>query len=320
MSDLNKPAIAAVVGATATGKTAVGVELALTLDGEVVNADSRLFYRGMDVATAKPTTDEMQGVPHHLIDILDPDSEFSLAGYLKRARAAILEISGRGKFPIVVGGSGQYVWALLEGWEVPEIEPDTELRAELEDLLTKQGVSALADRLKAISSDVANETDLLNPRRLIRAIERIESNGSEIPESRSKPSEAPYDAFIVGLMVERSVLHERILERIKSMSDNGWKEEVRSLLNIGYSTQDRALSGIGYKQMIGHIVGEYDLPEATRLTAVATNRLVRQQNNWFQQDDPRINWFDMTRETSQMVKSIVKTAKLRQENRRQLHY
>ena len=137
MSNTSKPRIVVIVGATATGKTLLSVELAQAFDGEIVNGDSRLFYKGMDVATAKPTSDEMHGVPHHLIDFLEPDDGFSLAGYLMQARLAIEEITGRGKLPIIVGGSGQYIWALVEGWEVPEIEPDLELRTRLEHMLSK---------------------------------------------------------------------------------------------------------------------------------------------------------------------------------------
>ena len=304
MSKSPKPKVVAVVGATATGKTGLGIELALAAGGEVVNGDSRLFYRGMDIATAKPSTEEMRGVPHHLIDFLDPDESFSLADYLDRARAVIGEISSRNKVPILAGGSGQYLWALLEGWEVPRIEHDFELRSELEKILDSEGVEALADRLAQLAPEVAESTDLKNPRRVIRAIERFHSGVTEADSGRQKADEPPYDVQIIGLSAERATLHQRVLDRLDSMLENGWKAEVEQLLASGYSTDDHALSGIGYRQMIGHLAGEYDHDEAVRLTAVATNRLIRRQNNWFKQNDPRITWYDMTDE-SEVANTVI---------------
>ena len=297
------------VGATATGKTTMGVELALALDGEIVNGDSRLFYRGMNVATAKPTPKETKGVPHHLVDFLDPDDEYSLASYVKQARTLIDEISARGKLPILVGGTGQYIWALIEGWEVPEIEPDGKLRAELELRLENHGVEPLADELTKIAPEVAASTDLLNPRRVIRAIERVRSNPSgDTTNNRRRAKEEPFNAHIIGLTIERSILHRRVLDRLDNMLANGWVAEIELLLEAGYSADNRALSGIGYRQMIPHLAGEYDLEEAVRVTAVATNRLIRHQNNWFKQDDPRINWVDMTDDPEEVIKSAIEAA------------
>lgn len=307
MNASSKPDLIAVVGATATGKTAVGVELALALNGEVVNADSRLFYRGMDIATAKPSDNEMKGVPHHLIDILNPNEHFSLAEYLNLARSTISDTVDRGKLPVLVGGSGQYVWALVEGWDVPEIMPDRALRAELEGRLEREGVGALARELSTIAPDIAGDTDLLNPRRVIRAIERVQSNSSI--STRRKADEPPFNVMMIGLTVERSVLHQRVLDRLSAMLKSGWQVEVESLISDGYSAGDRAMSGIGYRQMISHISGEIDLDETVRLTAVATNRLIRHQNNWFKQDDPGIHWFDMTEDMENQVNSIIEAAK-----------
>ena len=306
----SKPDLIAVVGATATGKTVAGVELALALNGEVVNGDSRLFYRGMDIATAKPTEAEMQGVPHHLIDILNPNERFSLAEYLNLARPTVSDIVDRGKVPVLVGGSGQYVWALVEGWEVPEIEPDRALRAELEQRLERAGVSALAQELLSIAPEVASGIDLLNPRRVVRAIERVQSNSSGSSGSgRQKADEPPFRTMMVGLNAERSVLRQRVLDRLSAMLESGWRAEVESLISDGYTAEDRAMSGIGYRQMISHIAGEIDLDETVRLTAVATNRLIRHQNNWFKRDDPRIQWFDVTEATGNQANSIIEAAK-----------
>ncbi|MBN4064123.1 tRNA (adenosine(37)-N6)-dimethylallyltransferase MiaA [Dehalococcoides mccartyi] len=304
----SKPKIVAVVGATATGKTGVGIGLALEFGGEIVNCDSRLFYRGMDVATAKPSPDEKRGVPHHLIDILDPNERFSLAEFLAIARTTIADITSRGKLPVLVGGSGQYVWALLEGWEVPEIEPDFELRNNLEKRLEDDGVEAIANQLRDIAPEIAEKTDLANPRRVIRAIERVMSGATESESTRRKPDDPPFDSLIIGLSVERSVLHERVLQRLESMKNIGWVAEVESLRNAGFSDDGRAMSGIGYRQMLGHLAGDYDLDEAIRLTAVATNRLIRQQSNWFKQEDSRINWFDMTTKPENVIIPITEIA------------
>ena len=293
------------VGPTATGKTSLGIDLALQLDGEVVNADSRLFYYGMDVATAKPTQNEIKGIPHHLIDFLSPSEQYNLAEYLKKARLVITEILDRGKVPILVGGSGQYVWAIIEGWEVPEIQPDPSLRSHLELKLAQNGIGPLAEQLAAISPITAETTDLRNPRRVIRAIERVQSKSINSSFTEGRSSDSPFDHYIVGLMIDRTNLHARVLERLDSMDKNGWKQEVELLLQAGYSTKDRALSAIGYPQMISHLNGECDFSESIRLTAVATNRLIRHQNNWFKQNDTRINWFDMTRDPKRHTQSII---------------
>ncbi len=310
MSSSSKPDLIAVVGATATGKTAVGVELALALGGEVINGDSRLFYRGMDVATAKPTEHEMRGVPHHLIDILNPNEQFNLAEYLNLARSTISDIADRGKLPVLVGGSGQYVWALIEGWEVPEIEPDPVLRAELEQRLVRDGVGALARELVSIAPEVAKDIDLLNPRRVIRAIERVQANAATSSGyARQKAEDPPFNAIVIGLCAQRTVLHRRVLDRLGTMLETGWQAEVETLLREKYTGEDRAMSGIGYPQMISHIAGEIDLDETVRLTAVATNRLIRRQANWFKRDDKRIQWSDMTENTGNQMRSIIEAAK-----------
>ena len=296
------------VGPTATGKTSLGIDLALQLDGEVVNADSRLFYYGMDVATAKPTRNEIKGIPHHLIDFLPPSEQYSLAEYLKKARLVINEILDRGKVPILVGGSGQYVWAIIEGWEVPEIQPDPSLRSHLELKLAQNGIGPLAEQLAAISPITAETTDLRNPRRVIRAIERVQSKSINSSFTEGRSTDSPFDHYIVGLMIDRTNLHARVLERLDSMDKNGWKQEVELLLQAGYSTKDRALSAIGYPQMISHLNGECDFSESIRLTSVATNRLIRHQNNWFKQNDTRINWFDMTRDPKRHTHSIISAA------------
>ena len=208
----------------------------------------------------------------------------------------------------MVGGSGQYVWAIIEGWEVPEIQPDPSLRSHLELKLAQNGIGPLAAQLAAISPITAETTDLRNPRRVIRAIERVQSESINSSFTEGRSTDSPFDHYIVGLMIDRTILHARVLERLDSMDKNGWKQEVELLLQAGYSTKDRALSAIGYPQMISHLNGECDFSESIRLTAVATNRLIRHQNNWFKQNDTRINWFDMTRDPKRHTQSIISAA------------
>ena len=303
MDNSSKSKLVAIVGATATGKTTVGVKLALALNGEVINCDSSLFYRGMDIATSKPSMEEMSGVQHHLMDFLEPDQNFSLAEYLKIARTVVCEVTERGNLPILVGGSGQYFWALVEGWKVPNIEPDLELRAELELRLTNAGVESIAQILCNEAPGAAKETDLRNPRRVIRAIERIRSGWSD--SARRKSPTSPFQSLIIGLSVDRAVLHQRIIERLHLMLERGWKSEVDGLLARGFTTKSRSMNGIGYRHMIDHISGKFDLDEAVRLTAVSTNKLVRHQNSWFKTEDPRIHWYNVTKGIDAYVESMV---------------
>lgn len=280
----------AIVGPTASGKTALSIELAKRYSGEIVNGDSRLFYRGLDIATAKPTPDERQDIPHHLIDILDPTDDFNLKAFVDLAIETIDQIIARNKLPILVGGSGQYVWSMVEGWDIPEVSPNESLRNELESQLESEGIEFLSARLTELDREIAEITDLRNPRRVIRAIERVLSDSDYKP--REKSSEPPYDSLIVGLTADRPILHKRVSDRLQKMIDAGWEEEVRALIDSGVPGDSKSMSGIGYRQMAGFIKDEYSLDEAVRLTNVATNRLIRHQNNWFKAGDPRIRWFD----------------------------
>ena len=206
----------AVLGATATGKTALGIALATHFNGEVVNVDSRLFYRGMDIGTAKPSPSERRDVPHHLVDILDPQASYSLSEFLKTATEAITDINLRGKIPVVIGGSGQYMWGLLEGWRVPEIPPNPALRAKLQNQLESEGIDSLQDRLRKTGARGIERVETLNPRRLIRAIERAVATGDAMGGA-SKSDSPPFDALVIGLKAPREVLHSRVESRIDQM-------------------------------------------------------------------------------------------------------
>lgn len=283
----------AIVGATATGKTALGVALAQLLDGEVINADSRQVYRGMDIGTAKPTSAERADIPHHLIDVVAPAAEFTLATFLELAAAALDDVWSRGKQPIVVGGTGQYVWALLEGWRVPRVPPDRALRADLEAQAEREGTEAVAAVLSAIDRASADAIDHRNVRRMIRAIEVTRATGR--PFSAWQQKRPPdWETITVGLRMPRPELHARIDERVDAMMSAGLLDEVRRLNAAGYGCDLPAMASIGYRQMCEHIAGTLTLAEAAARIKTETHRLARAQHTWFRDDDPRIHWLDAT--------------------------
>ena len=283
--------VIAIVGATATGKTALALTLAQRLDGEIINADSRQIYRGMDIGTAKPTPAEQSAVPHHLIDIVDPDAEFTLARFLDLARAALDEVWSRGGQPIVVGGTGQYVWALLEGWRVPRVPPDAALRAELEALAARDGTEAVAALLEAVDPASAAAIDHNNVRRVIRAIEVTRATGRPFSEWQVKDP-PPWDARCLGLTMPRAALHARIDARVDAMMAAGFVDEVRRLNAAGYVCDARAMASIGYRDICENLAGRVALDDAVARIKTETHRLARMQHTWFRDDDPRIAWLD----------------------------
>ena len=292
-SRCNPIGIVSVIGATAAGKTSLGIEIARRFNGEVVNADSRLFYRGMDIGTAKPDKSERQGVNHHLIDIIDAHQAYSLSEFLADAGEAIQKIVSREKLPIVVGGSGQYIWALLEGWDVPNIPPNPELREELEVQLKDEGIDALQDRLYATGALGVEKVEVLNPRRLIRAIERAVATGDAMGGA-SKSSEPPFDALVIGLNAPRELLHARVERRLDQMFAAGWRDEVARLIQRGAKRDMPSMSAIGYRQLIDHIEGRIDDSQLREEILIGNHRLIGLQNNWFKTRDERISWIDIT--------------------------
>ncbi len=281
----------AIVGATATGKTALAIALAERLDGEIVNADSRQIYRGVDIGTAKPTAAEQAGARHWLIDVVAPDEPFTLADFLDLANAALDDIRSRGRLPIVAGGAGQYIWALLEGWRVPRVAPDHALRAELEAVAETQGPDALASMLRAVDPASANAIDARNVRRVIRAIEVTRATGRPFSSWRKK--DAPrHNVTTIGLRMERDALYRRIDERVDSMMDRGFAREVERLIAEGYGCDASAMSGIGYRQICEHLRGECTLDGAVVRMKTETHRLARMQHTWFRENDERIHWLD----------------------------
>ncbi len=283
--------LVAIVGATAAGKTALGLQLAQALTGEIVNADSRQVYRGLDIGTAKPTIAERAAAPHHLIDVVDPDEPFTLGLFLSEAGAALDGVWSRRRQPIVVGGTGQYIWALLEGWKVPRVPPDRELRARLEAIAAKYGPDALIRELLDVDPASALNIDARNVRRVIRAIEVTRATGR--PFSAWQRKVAPdFETTIIGLQMERRALYARIDARVDAMLAAGLVDEVRSLNAAGYGCDLPSMASIGYRQVCAHLRGDLSLAEATAQIKTETHRLARMQHTWFRAADPRIRWLD----------------------------
>lgn len=287
-----RPPLVVILGPTAVGKTAVSVALARKLNGEIVSADSRLFYRGMDIGTAKPTTEEQAAVPHHLIDVTEPNRPWSLALFQSEARKIIDEIHRRGKVPFLVGGTGQYVRAVTEEWSVPPVEPDPELRAILEAWAREITPQGLHERLAELDPDAAANIDYRNLRRTVRALEVIFRTGKKFSTLRQR-HESPYRVIKVGLNIPRPELYRRIDERIEAMLAAGLVAEVRSLLEKGYDPSLPALSAIGYRELIPYVMGEISLEDAVAQIKRNTRIYVRRQANWFKANDPEIRWFEM---------------------------
>ena len=282
----------AIVGPTAVGKTALAIGLAQRFEGEIVNADSRQVYTGMDIGTAKPTAAERSSARHHLIDIRPPDSPISLGEYLPLASETIESIAARGKLPILCGGSGQYVWAVLQGWKVPQVPPDPDFRARLERRLAVEGPAPLWQDLRQLDPDRAATVDPENPRRIIRALEIVNSTGSRVAAGKS--AEPPYRSLVIGLTADRAILYERTDIRFDVMMARGLLGEARRLEAAGYVLGSGALSGVGYTELGLHLAGEMTLDEAVNRSKTRTHRLVRRQYTWFKPGDARINWFDAT--------------------------
>jgi tRNA dimethylallyltransferase len=291
--DSRLPLLVVIVGPTAVGKTALAVRLAEAVEGEIVSADSRQVYRGMDVGTAKATAAERARVPHHLLDILDPDAALSLAQFQEMAYTAIDDILSQGAVPFLVGGTGQYVMAVVEGWQIPHVLPDDELRASLYAEAEREGAEALHARLRALDAPAAERIDPRNVRRVVRALEVCLVTGRPMSQQQKK-SPPSYHILIIGLSLPRLELYRRIDERVERMIDAGLEDEVRCLLEAGYGFDLPAMSGVGYGQFSSRLRpgGDSTLEDVVSQIKRATRRFVRQQSTWFRRNDPRIHWFD----------------------------
>ncbi len=292
----------AIVGPTAVGKSRLALRLSQKFNGEIVSADSRQIYRYMDIGTAKPGRQELYLIPHHLIDIIKPDEVFSLAQYQQLANRAINTICQHQNLPLLVGGSGQYLWSVVEGWGIPKVPPDPDLRYKLEEKAARDGGEELYRELTMRDPVAAGRIDRHNIRRVIRALEISKANN----KSRRKPEKTtPYNILIIGLTMDRTELYRRIDSRIDRMIERGLVEEVKKLIDMGYNLDLPSMSGIGYRQIGEFLEGKKTLEAAIQQIKFESHRLVRQQYNWFSPKDDRIRWFDIHSRAEPEIAALV---------------
>jgi len=292
MSDKKKPLLV-VAGPTASGKTALGIALAKEYDGEVISADSMQIYKGLDVATAKPTYDEMDGIPHHLISIVDINTKFSVADYVALAKEKIDEVISRGKLPILVGGTGLYINSLVDNVNFDNAETDGSVRQKLTEELEKQGVEVLYERLKKIDPETAKIVPIQNTIRIVRALEIYELTGIKFSEYKklNKGDECLYNLCMIGLNYrDREKLYDRINLRVSIMVENGMLEECKEVFDS--QKLGTAYQAIGYKELIPYFQGEMDLEACLDKIRLSSRRYAKRQLTWFRRDD-RINWIYM---------------------------
>lgn len=295
-----------IIGPTAVGKSALAIKLASSLDGEIISADSRQVYRGMDIGTAKPSQIDRSEIPHHLIDVVDPDEPYSLKLFMTQADVSIRNIRNRGKLPILVGGTGQYIWSLIEGWDVPKVPPDTKLRSCLEEQARSLGINRLYEQLAHLDPEAAERIDSRNLRRVVRALEvRLSSESHATPTTHTVPMIK--DARIIGLRLNRQLLYGRVDTRVEKMIQSGWINETESLLDKGYSPNLPSMSGIGYRELVQYLEGDLSLEEAVQRTKYRTHRLVRNQCSWFRESDTRIHWLEANHDYDALYKSVLMT-------------
>jgi tRNA dimethylallyltransferase len=285
-----------IIGPTAVGKTAIAIQLAERLDGEIVSADSRLFYRGMDIGTAKPTVQDQARVPHHLIDVAEPDENWNLALFQSAANKVIEQIYARRHLPFLVGGTGQFVHAVIEGWRIPPAAPDLRLREALNHLAMDIGGGALHGKLALLDPAAAQAIDPTNIRRTVRALEVILSTGKRFSVQKSRGN-LLYAPLLLGLSLPQVELYQRIDDRITSMLEQGFAEEVRLLLDKGYSPNLATMSAIGYGEMVSYLHGKITLEQAIASMKRRTRVFVRRQANWFKHNNPEIHWFPINQGT-----------------------
>lgn len=293
-----------ILGPTAVGKTESSIQLAERFNGEIVSSDSRLFYIGMDIGTAKPTRAQRSRVPHHLIDIATPDQPWSLALFQNEAQRVIQDILSRGHLPFLVGGTGQYIQAVIQGWQVPTVKPDPNMRRILEDWAIEITPLGLHNRLAAIDPQAAQAIDPYNLRRTIRALEVIFSTGRIFSAQRQR-FQSPYNLLQFGLTRPRDELYARVDQRIQGMVESDLVSEVQKLLSQGYSSDLPTMTAIGYREIIQYLQGEITLDEAIVLMKRRTRIFVRRQANWFKANDPDIHWFRMTEGTVNEITRVI---------------
>ncbi len=287
----------AVVGPTASGKTAAACELAVRLGAEIVSADSMAIYRGMDVGTAKPTAEEQKSVRFHMIDVVDPDEPFTVADFQERASQIVNDLLQKGIVPLIVGGTGLYVRALIDGLNIPGPGPNLEIREQLEVFAREKGREYLHQELAKVDPDSAARLHPNDLKRVIRALEVYRQTGKPMTQviEQTKAEEPRYPSTVfIGFTMARQALYERIEKRVDELTRLGLVEEVRGLLARGYDTDLPPMQGLGYKEIAAHLKGELSLEEAVVVLKRDTRRFAKRQYTWFRADS-RISWMDVDR-------------------------
>lgn len=284
-----KQKVVVILGATATGKSHCAIEIAKKFHGEIISGDSMLVYRGMDIGTAKPTADELAAAPHHLVDILPPEAGFNVVDFQQQAARLIKEINERGRLPIIAGGTGLYIKALLEDYAFSSVEGNGELRRQLEAQAKAGGGAALYERLRQLDPAAAERIHPNNVRRVVRALEAA-MGGDGV--SAKGAEEMPYDAVVIGLTMERGALYERINRRVDAMLAAGLEQEVRSLLARGVSPDCQSMQSIGYRQMVWYLNGSMSYEEAVDKLKQATRNFAKRQITWYKKM-PYIHWLQL---------------------------
>lgn len=307
-----KPLIV-LTGPTAVGKTALSIQLARRIGGEIISADSMQVYRHMDIGTAKIRREEMDGVPHHLIDILEPTEDFNVVRFQALARAAAEDIYSRGKIPIVAGGTGFYIQALLNDIDFTQIDENTQFREEMERLAAEQGAEVLHERLRAVDPESAEAIHANNVKRVIRALEYYQQTGQKISEHNEaeREKESAYNSAYFVLTDDRKILYDRIDKRVDLMMQEGLLEEVNALRLRGLKRESVAMQGLGYKELFGYFEGEYPLEEAVRIIKRDTRHFAKRQLTWFRRERDVI-WLDKSeigREDKQLIQQMLTVLK-----------
>lgn len=283
-----KEKLLVLLGPTASGKTALSIELAKALETEIISGDSMLVYRGFDIGSAKPTKAEMAGVRHHMIDILPGDAAFNLMDFLQRVKALIAELNQAGKIPMLVGGTGLYIQSLLEGYELNQQSEDPEYRQYLEQLAEEKGRAYVHDMLRQVNPEAADRLHINNFRRIVRALEVYHLGGEQI--SQAKSGGLVYDCYVAGLTWQRQKLYDRINRRVDIMLQQGLEQEIRGLLAAGLGPDNQAMKGIGYKEMLPAMRGELSLQAAAELIQKNSRHFAKRQLTWYRRMN-YIHWF-----------------------------
>lgn len=279
--------VISILGPTASGKSEISIKLGEKFDLPIINCDSKLLYKDFDIGTAKPTKSQQNLVKHYMIDLLKSNEQSNLSWFLDKSRKIISELNHQNQIPILTGGTGQYLWGILEGWDPPNVSPNKEFRARINLEIKNLGIKKVVKNYSE-KYNLDPQLDLENPIRLIRIIERIDAG--VYGDSKSKLRNYKIDSLIIGIKIEREINDKLIKDRVKHMLNEGWIEEVENLLDSGINPKSAAMMSIGYRDILEFINGESDREEMEEKIYISTRKLMRHQDNWFKKSDKRIKW------------------------------